>query len=536
MMRRFVQTALLFFTCLTSIGQDDFNYSLELNPVVIDGLDGLQSYAYAQSEGRWLFVGGRRDGLHARQPFNAFPQSQNNTDLYVVDVNTLQVWYASVTGLPVSIAEQLQSTNMNYHQEADTLYLTGGYGYSPTADDHITYPHLTTVIVSGLINAIIDGNSIEPYFKQITDSFFQVTGGQLGKIGDEFVLVGGQKFTGRYNPMENPTYVQEYSTRIKKFTVNNFGGDLSFAVTTEFTDPSHLRRRDYNLLPQIFSDGTEGYMISSGVFQEDLNLPFLYPVEIRSDGYTPVTEFNQYLSNYHCAHAGLYDSQSQQMHSLFFGGLSRYYYQNGLLQEDPLVPFVKTISRLSRWADGSLHEYKMDIEMPEFRGTGAEFIPNRSLPHLFDDIMDLQNIGEDSFVIGHIFGGIYSPATNPFSSNQTATTNAASMIYEVKLTRNSATEVHEINGVNPYKILVSPNPAKDFIECHFDLKKASTVVEYTLTTTAGSVVRRGSFENLSRGSNTQKIEIGNNITSGNLMLTVSFDHRYFTTTRVVVVR
>jgi hypothetical protein len=92
-----------------------FPYTLQLNPVSIPGLNGLHSYAYAQSNGKWLIVGGRLDGLHARQPFNSFPSNQNNAHLYVIDPINKQFWKRPLNNLPVAIKEQLQSTNMNSH-------------------------------------------------------------------------------------------------------------------------------------------------------------------------------------------------------------------------------------------------------------------------------------------------------------------------------------------------------------------------------------------------------------------------------------
>ena len=81
--------------------QNEFNYSVELNPITINGLPGLHSFAFDQSDGKWLIVDGRLDGLHARQPFNAFPASNNNTSIYVVDKNTQESWSVSLNSLPV---------------------------------------------------------------------------------------------------------------------------------------------------------------------------------------------------------------------------------------------------------------------------------------------------------------------------------------------------------------------------------------------------------------------------------------------------
>jgi hypothetical protein len=74
--------------------------------------------------------------------------------------------------------------------------------------------------------------------------------------------------------------------------------------------------------------------------------------------------------------------------------------------------------------------------MPALKGSSAEFIVNENLPRLQKEIIHLSQINQDSFIIGHIVGGIYSPSINPFSNNNTSTTSADNTVYEVKLVRN----------------------------------------------------------------------------------------------------
>jgi hypothetical protein len=532
-MKKTVLTCILSIFLLANLfSQNYFDYSIELQPVNIPDLPGLHSYAFGQHNGKWLIIGGRKDGLHARQPFSSFPHEYNNTDIYVIDVNSKQFWSASVNVLPTGIKEQLQSTNMNFYQDNDTLYIIGGYAYSETTGNHITHPKLTSVMVSSLIEAVFDGNNINPFFKQITHDVFAITGGQLGKIDDIFYLVGGHRFDGRYNPMNNPTFTQTYSNEIRKFTLNNSGTQLSFSGYSAINDPIHLRRRDYNLLPQIFPDGTEGYTISSGVFQADADLPFLYPVDITSSGYAPVTDFNQYLNHYHSAKATLYDSVRNEMHSLFFGGMSQYYYQDGALIQDDLVPFVKTISRLTRYADGTLEEFQLPFEMPGLKGASAEFIPNSSLPHYPSEIIKLSKVPQDEFIIGHIYGGILSPSLNPFVNNQTNITKADPSIYAVKLIRNKPSAANIIDGKNPYHIDVYPNPASKAINIEYNLDKM-VKCQYYLINSAGQIVSEGNFNPVQTGNNREIIRLEGNIPPQTLYLTVVFDNLYFVTKKII---
>lgn len=523
--------------CLTTLmaQQSTFDYRLELIPHQVQGLPGLHSYAFGQHNGKWLIIGGRKDGLHARQPWAAFPTASNNTDIFVVDIQQQQYWSTSIQVLPTSIQEQLQATNMNFYQHEDTLVIIGGYAYSATANDHITFPNMTTVLVSSVMDAVINNNNILPYFQQITNPYFANTGGQLGMMGDTFYLVGGHRFDGRYNPMGNATYTQTYQTKIAKFRINNQASQLSFEADTTWVDPVHLRRRDYNLLPQIFPDGTEGYTISSGVFQPNVDLPFLYPVDIRPNGYTPITNFNQYLSNYHSAKACLYDSSSNQMHNLFFGGLSQYYYSNGTLIQDNNVPFVKTISRLTRMPNNTLEEVQLPIEMPSLKGTSAEFIPNNRLPHTKSEIIKLHPITQDTILIGHIYGGIHSNSLNPFSNNTVATaTQADTTIYGVYLIRQVPLGTHTIDGTNPYDIHVYPNPIQDKINFDYTLEQTADTY-FFLTNNEGQIIIEGQLSANTKGKHQQTIVVPAHLKSASMVLTVVFDNRFYVTKKITAI-
>ncbi|MEN9323697.1 MAG: hypothetical protein RL699_1477 [Bacteroidota bacterium] len=520
------------FLSLTASAQVNFGYELQLTPITIPNLPGLHSFAFAQHAGKWLLVGGRKDGLHARQPFNAFPQNQNNATLYVVDLANLSFISASISSLPLPIQEQLQSTNMNFFQDENYLYLSGGYGYSALMANHITHNKLTTIDVPGLINAITQGNPITPYFKQLVDENMAITGGQLGKIGNRFYLVGGHRFDGRYNPMNNPTYTQTYSNQIRSFEIENTSANFQILNYQTQTDALHLHRRDYNLVPQVFPSGELGYTISSGVFQPNADLPFLYPVDLTANGYVPQTGFNQYLNNYHSGKSALYSSQNNAMYSLFFGGMSQYQWVNNALIQDNLVPFVKTIGCVERKANGELFETKLPVEMPNLHGAGAEFIYNTNLPHYDNEVIKLDEITANEFVIGYLYGGIKSSSQNPFSSNQTSLTQAESVIYEVKLTKNPDLGLPELNGSNPLSFGIFPNPiAESKCTFQFNLPYAGPV-HYFLSSVDGKIIAEGDFKSAKAGLNRETLNIPEANTEM-LLLTLVFDSKYFATQKVL---
>lgn len=464
-----------FFSDLAFAQTTTFPFEIQLKADSVAGFNGLHSFAYGQLDGKVLLIGGRPDGIHARQPFNAFPASQNNQLLQVLDLQTHQYWSRSLAELTVSLQEQLQSTNMNFYQDGNFLILAGGYAFSATANDHITFPYLTRIAVDGVINALINNQPIATFFEQIQDERFAVTGGNLGKIGAQYYLVGGHRFDGRYNPMNNPTFIQVYVDGLKKFELSAPGQALAVTNYQLVTDQVNLHRRDYNLVPHVYPNGESGYLISSGVFQINADLPFLYPVEIKSSGHTAVNGFSQYLSNYHSSKLSAYDSSSGSMHHLFLGGLSQYYYQYGTLVNDPNVPFVRTISRLTQGQDGSYQEFVMANEMPALLGASAEFIHLETVPHYASEIIDLAALSADSVLVGHVVGGIKSPTLNPFTNNSTNVTDASAVIYQVWLKR---TNVGAIEVQAPLSILnvnLFPNPTKEIAYLEFDLKQKSNV-------------------------------------------------------------
>ena len=152
-------------------------FNIQIEPLNISGLGGLQAFAYGQENGKWLIIGGRLDGLHRRQPFASFDVAGNNNQLIVVDPVSQQKWDAPLTSLPIALQEQLSSTNMEFHQDGKYLYIIGGYGYNAQTASRKTFDNLTAIDVPAVINAIISGNSFTTYFRQISDIQFAVQAG-----------------------------------------------------------------------------------------------------------------------------------------------------------------------------------------------------------------------------------------------------------------------------------------------------------------------------------------------------------------------
>ena len=461
-------TLTLLFSVLASSIFAQTNFNLTIEETTLTNGPGLHSFVVGQYDGKWLLIGGRKDGLHQRQPFAAFQATDNNTTAYVVDPHSLEVWSASLSALPTALNEQLQSTNMEFTQRDTVLYITGGYGYSATAADHITYPYLTAVDVPTVMQAVIDGTGFSSNFRYIENDNMAVTGGYMHLLDDKFYLVGGQLFEGRYNPMgpnHGPGFIQEYTDAIKTFEVNDDGSTLSISNFTETIDAANLHRRDYNMVPQIFPNSEYGFTVFSGVFQPTTDLPWHNSVDVKASGYTVNDNFDQLLSQYHSAHLPIYDQASNEMHTLFFGGIARYYYdQNGTLIDDEDVPFVKTISLVTRDANGSMSEQNLSLQMPAFLGSGAEFIPIEDINYTNGEVLSLNALpnGEPTLV-GYIYGGIESSQENIFFINTGTQSWASNRLFKVYIEPNGSTniEAQAITGDEVFHLQVFPNPAED---------------------------------------------------------------------------
>jgi hypothetical protein len=504
-MKRFTFYAAVFMLISASLVAQTTPFSIYLEPVTVPAIGGLQSFAYGRHDGKWLILGGRLDGLHRRQPFATFDIAGHNNQLIVIDPVNLQEWSAPLTSLPVAMQEQLSSTNMQFHQEGRYLYITGGYGYSGTAGDHVTYDKLTAVDVPAVIGAVVSGQPFANYFRQITDEKFSVTGGHLSKIYDTLYLVGGQRFMGRYNPMgpaHGPGFEQKYTDQIRPFGLSDDGSNLVVTHFPPATDSINLHRRDYNVTAQIMPNGEEGLTAFSGVFQPTVDLPFLNCVNIDSSGYVVNNDFSQYYNHYHCAVLPLYSAQENAMHTVFFGGIAQFYDSLGTLVQDNDVPFVKTIARVTRRADGTMAEFKLPVEMPALLGAGAEFIALENLPAYPNGVLKMDDLSGDTVHAGYIYGGIASTAPNIFWINTGVESSGSSMIFKVFVVKNTATAIHNLNpqSVGTLRMRVFPNPNNGVFGIKFNLEKAGSV-KLTIGDMTGKIIVQEQVSGLFVGEN-----------------------------------
>jgi hypothetical protein len=468
----------------------------------------LQSYVAAEMNGKWLLVGGRTNGLHnfPSPPNNtAFPTQFANKMIYVYDPVTDNVWSRSIyLDLPFSVTEQLRSTNMQSYFTGSTMYLIGGYGKdtllsTAQRDSFVTFPKLTAIDVNGIMNAVMNNTSISSFVRSISDTNLAVTGGDLKKLDDTYLLVVGQKFTGVYGFTSQgfQSGVQNYTEQIRKFNIIDDGTNLSISNFQTVTDPATLHRRDLNVVNVINSSGQPELRIYGGVFTAETST-WNNPVNISLTSVNQDNNFSQRFSQYQCANIGLYDSVYNRMSTILFGGISLYSYDTVTNTPfidttgcgGPCIPFINNISVITKYSDGSYKDSLLSLRFPQNRLMGSEaiFFPDNSVPNYSNGVIKLNSLTGRTFA-GYIHGGIdATPAgtDNPFMEQMFDRTKrgrsgsgtiASNKIYKVYITPN-VVSINPIGNAIPEKYNLSqnyPNPFNPVTNIGFEIPKSGVV-------------------------------------------------------------
>lgn len=294
-------------------------------------------------------------------------------------------------------------------------------------------------------NAILSGSAsaAKPYLSNTGPYYAAVAGGGMEKVGSIFWLVFGQNFQGLYsvNPADYgrwPTQ-QIYTERFAALWIGNLGGQLSAAVLNVLQqDPTTTQwhRRDLNVVPALDTDGSPMITAYGGVFVPGQIAAFDQPIYLKNGtsalkAKVEIDSYHQLFSQYECATIKLWSASAKSMQTMFFGGIGLYYIStnNGTLQKDTGLPFVNTLSVLTRDASGTSSEVYNATPLPAYMGSNATFIPSPKAPLQTSEIIALDKIS-GATLAGWIYGGILSPQPQPPNGG----TTASNAIYEVWLT------------------------------------------------------------------------------------------------------
>ncbi len=402
------------------------------------GAPRLQSFVSAQWDGKWIFIAGRTGGYHGvGQADVDFPRAKANQRVWVIEPpasGPSKVYSFPVASLPASLSlvkDQWMSSNLLHFQDKDTLYLAGGYGEN-SAGEPVTYPVVSSVNLPALVEGVIHGK--DTFSKTIAwaeSPLVQSTGGDLTKLDDGFFyLVGGHVFMGSYRSFEaadeknTAKASQTYLGEIRKLRLTGGGaGKLDVALVERFKDPE-FARRDFNAGLTILEDGKSlGAAAWGGVFTKD-QLNFTHPIFIRAGAVPKVDEgFEQKMSAYSCAIMLLYDPESSGMYTTFFGGISRWRWNDVMRRfvQAPVLgdktqqagyldgmPWINEISTLVRNKGKTYEVVQQDNRLPGYVGANAMFLPAAGLKKIREDadIFDLRQFRGRRIFAGYLFGGI----------------------------------------------------------------------------------------------------------------------------------
>ncbi|MBV8843606.1 MAG: hypothetical protein JO307_12430 [Bryobacterales bacterium] len=421
--------------CIAAVGQPGgLPFTIEAVENVsahFPGAPKLQSFAWAQWDGKWIFIGGRTTGYHGVGAADAdFPRAGSNDRIWVIDPSLAKTYSFPLASLPsalTAVKDQWLSSNLLFFQDKSTLYLAGGYGANSNGK-LVTYPVLSRVDLQALVKGVVAGtDTFSDTIRWTTSTLVQSAGGELLKLDDgSFYLAGGHVFTGSYrdfeagNEQETKTASQKYLGEIRRLKLTDAGGRPYVDLIERYADPE-FARRDLNAGLIILPDGHSlGAAIYGGVFtREQLN----FSKPIYWDAFTSphVDEYEQKMSAYSCATVQMFDPDSKTMYTTFFGGISRWTWdeKKSVFVQAPLVgdktktvyldgmPWIDQISTLARHG-GHSEEFVQSSRLGGFVGANAAFLPVAGLKRIRADapVYDLSALRGKRTLIGYIYGGI----------------------------------------------------------------------------------------------------------------------------------
>jgi hypothetical protein len=424
-------------------------------------LPTLQSFAAGQYGGLWVLIGGRTNGLHSftNNPLVNFPPRKQNNRIWVIDPASGQRWSRRLddSSLTADQVDMLSSTATQGLQIGNTLYVVGGYGYSRSAGDFMTYSTMTAFDLDKIVNWVRKlsdapgGNAdLAALIRQTSDDVLKVTGGQMTMLGNRAILAFGQLFDGGYG---SPTFTQVYTTQVRSFRILDNGRRLAIdniRQVPQAPNPTDYRRRDYTLIPILNDVGGRKVPMATalaGVFTLTDGM-FTVPVEIGGNGRPTMADpsarstFKQAMSGYDTAFLPIYDSARGDSHAVLFGGISFVYYRRstGTFVEDTNFPFINDITAIVRKPNGRYRQFLLgqiprvettDGKRLRFGAEAAVFLAP-SIPVTKNGMIDLRKLkakyGARRVLVGWFFGGIAAEAAN-FGA-----TVASNVVFEVFLT------------------------------------------------------------------------------------------------------
>jgi hypothetical protein len=405
---------------------------------------GIQDFAWAVHDGKWLLIAGRTNGMHGFSPGDHdFPPEEQNTVVYVVDPNNHTVVTKSLTDSTSQLSsaqiDTLSVTSPQYYQVDNTLYVLGGYGIESATGLFTTKSTVTAIDVPKMIKWVEKGSSsAAKCIRQNSHPLIQVAGGFLTQTSghQSFLLAFGQNFNAASTIGMEGVYTQQ----IRPFRIIDNGTDLYIKPDIQYASNPSYRRTGVNVLPIMQKTATSlipAVVGLSGGFTTTLGI-WTVPVQINGNGSSSMADpanantFKQGMNNYDCARFGLYSKSTNEMYMLLCGGISYITVDGGVFMPNIELPFINNVTTVKIDAQGNFQQYLMGAEYPtilsEFSnpgntllfGTEARFIPATNLPTFPNGVFSFDALGSSPVLLGYIVGGIQSSVPNTSGPSDSA--------------------------------------------------------------------------------------------------------------------
>ncbi len=435
--------------------------------------------------------------MHPKE--SGFEYENSNPLIYLWNTQNNTIFPFKTDLLDPIIIDFLSAANTNFTQDDQFLYTLGGYGQSKNGKFK-THPVFLRVDLKKCIDSILGNGDISSAFKYIVSDHFAVAGAQLRIMDSLFYLVGGHLFSDKYDH-NNHSLNQKYTDALSIFKIVEQGDTLHYIPIQTIIDDFNFHRRDYNLNPVITETGELNLMVYSGVFQYNINRPFLNTSLIKKRSFVELPDFEHKFASYNCARFACFDSTNNEFHQLFFGGMAEYYRDSIMnLTKDTYVPFVKSISSVTRRSDGSFFEYLYEEELPGFFGTNSEFLLNPDLKVLYEDIVDITSLNKDTTYLGLLFGGIYNPSKmrNPWQNDSAHLTMSNPYHLKIFFIPDKIMSVENSKYIPEESIDIKliPNPANTQIKIEFPRDLKIKRLKISMLDSSGQTLKEYNYKDL----------------------------------------
>lgn len=186
-------------------------------------LENMSGYAVGQYEDYLMVFG----GIIQSESTELYEEDFPNLEILLIDFKRERASAYTNSQLDGALGEQMSATGLSYYQQGNTLYLLGGYGYSESQNQYITFPYITAIDLEATLKALLEGKNPVANFYQICDDRLAIFDGKLDYNGEEFFLINGKTAYMLRPFSENPRYVeQKLQNEARTFKLSGEGPEL----------------------------------------------------------------------------------------------------------------------------------------------------------------------------------------------------------------------------------------------------------------------------------------------------------------------